>query len=179
MIVSSGEEYAVPTAGTTAVLAMVPVADELLDLAAAVDQRSVRPGIPAHAALLYPWLPVSAVTPDVVTRLTELVAGSGAVDLQLTSAAALGGFVGIEAAELTPLATKLRAEWPELLPYGGRFGASAPVHVTVAMGSAEGDAAEIAEQVRQRLPLVQPVSGVLVVGLDGDGWQVLATTPLG
>jgi hypothetical protein len=158
---------------------MVPVADGLLDLAAAVDPRCVRPGIPAHAALMYPWLPVSAVTPQVLTRLAQLVDGTGPTEVLLSSAATqAGGFVGIEAAELTPLASTLRAEWPDHGPYGGRFGSSPPVHVTVAMGAAPEDTARIAEQVGQRLPLVQPVRELCVVGLDGDGWRVLATTPL-
>ncbi|GAA2294722.1 hypothetical protein OKJ48_32990 [Streptomyces kunmingensis] len=46
-----------PHLGTTAVLAVLPAAEPLLELAAAVDERVVRPGVPAHAALLYPWLP--------------------------------------------------------------------------------------------------------------------------
>lgn len=168
-----------PAVGNTAVLVMVPAADELLDLAAAIHPRCVRPGIPAHAALMYPWLPVSAVSSEVVTRLAELVGGAGPTAVQLNSAAAQpGGFVGIEAAELAPLASILRAEWPDLVPYGGRFGASPPVHVTVAMGAAPDDAARIAEQVGKRLPLVQLVSELCVVGLDDDGWRVLATTPL-
>ena len=47
--------------GTTAVLALVPDAEPLLRSAAEVDGAAVRPGVPAHAALLYPWLPADEV----------------------------------------------------------------------------------------------------------------------
>lgn len=167
-----------PTVGTTGVVALIPVAQPLLALAAEVDPEAVRPGVPAHASLLYPWLPIAEVTPATVDSLRERVAGHGPVEVELRSVVVRSGFVAIPVPGLDGLVAAVRAGWPTLLPYGGRFGEEPGTHVTVAMDGDPAAAERIAAVVKARLPVVQRVGEMHVVGLAETGWQVLAVAPL-
>ncbi|MGW7086824.1 2'-5' RNA ligase family protein [Streptomyces sp. NPDC054871] len=171
-----------PVHGTTAVLALLPDAEPLLELAAQVDARVVRPGVPAHATLLYPWLPAEAIGATELERLrTALVRATpevGRISLRLAEVERAGTFVGVPAPELHSLATAVRTAFPEQVPYGGRFGQEPPVHVTVALDAAAHTAADIARRVTGRLPISTEVSAVHVVALTPDGWQALAEMPL-
>ncbi|MCX5205443.1 2'-5' RNA ligase family protein [Streptomyces sp. NBC_00237] len=171
-----------PTPGTTAVLALLPEADPLLDLAAGVDARAVRPGVPAHAALLYPWLAAGRIGAAELDRLRNALvrgaAGADRIPVLLAEAERTGGFVGVPVPELHALATAVRTAFPEQVPYGGRFGQDPPVHVTVALDADADTAADIAHRVTGRLPIRTEVSTVHVVTLTPDGWRGLAKLPL-
>jgi hypothetical protein len=162
-----------PAVGSTAVLALVPEAEELLTAAAGVDPRVVRAGVPAHAALLYPWLPVDGIDAAQLDRLRAAVRGAP-VRIRLAEVERNGGFVGIPVPELRALATAARLAFPEHTPYGGRFGQDPPVHVTVALDAEPGVAQRIAGLTRARLPVEAKVSALHVVGLTAGGWQPLA-----
>ncbi|MYW64454.1 hypothetical protein GTY65_10275 [Streptomyces sp. SID8379] len=172
-----------PRPGTTAVLALLPEADPLLELAAAVDARVVRPGVPAHAALLYPWLPADQVGERELARLRAALP-VGRVPIRLAEVERAGGFVGIPLPELGAMATAVRAAFPEQVPYGGRFGQDPPVHVTVALdvdpgvSGAAGVAADIADRVAGRLPISAEVAALQVVTLGSSGWRRVAEVPL-
>jgi hypothetical protein len=155
------------------------VADELLELAAAVDPGLVRAGIPAHATVAYPFLPAAEVTTAVLARLGELVAGTGPISLTLDSVFTSAGFVGVAVSELAEVTASIRSAWPRLTPYGGRFGADPPVHVTVAMGATQAETDRIVPAVSARLPRVEVVTELRLVALDETaGWRSLATIPL-
>lgn len=171
-----------PMPGTTAVLALLPDAEPLLELAAQVDARVVRPGVPAHATLLYPWLPAEKVDPRELERLRTVLERAapdvGRIPLRLTVVERAGAFVGVPVPELRSLASTVREAYPEQVPYGGRFGQNPPVHVTVSLDAPDHTAADIAHRVTGRLPITTEVSAVHVVTLSLDGWQVLAELPL-
>ncbi|MFC8130770.1 2'-5' RNA ligase family protein [Streptomyces sp. NPDC057302] len=173
---------AMPAPGTTAVLALLPDADPLLELAAQVDPGVVRPGVPAHATLLYPWLPADRIGARDLERLRAALVraapGGGHVPLRLTEVEQAGGFVGIPVPELHALATAVRTAFPEQVPYGGRFGQDPPVHVTLSLDATAPTAADIARRVTGRLPIRAEVSAVHVVALTPDGWHGLAELPL-
>ncbi|WP_037897615.1 2'-5' RNA ligase family protein [Streptomyces sp. NRRL S-920] len=171
-----------PPPGTTAVLALLPDAEPLLELAAQVDARVVRPGVPAHATLLYPWLPADRIGATELDRLrTVLVRAApeaGRIPVRLAEAERSGAFVGVPVPELRALATAVRVAFPEQVPYGGRFGQDPPVHVTVSLDAAAHTAADITRRVTSRLPIRTEVSAVHVVTLTPDGWHPLAELPL-
>ncbi|MGW0903324.1 2'-5' RNA ligase family protein [Streptomyces sp. NPDC002853] len=171
-----------PTPGTTAVLALLPDADPLLEMAAQVDARGVRPGVPAHATLLYPWLPAENLDLRELERLQAVLVraapSSGRVPLRLTEVERAGAFVGVPVPELRLLATAVRAAFPEQVPYDGQFGQDPPVHVTVSLNAADPTAADIERLVTSSLPITAEVSAVHVVALSPDGWQILAELPL-
>ncbi|MBZ6139099.1 MULTISPECIES: 2'-5' RNA ligase family protein [Streptomyces] len=163
--------------GTTAVLALLPEAEPLLELAAGVDARAVRPGVPAHAALPYPWLAADRVDEPALRRLRAALP-QGRIEAELTAVEHEGGFVGVPVPGLSAAATAVRAAFPEDVPYGGRFGTDPPVHVTVALGAAPEAAAGIARRTAARLPLTARISALHVVALGPTGWRALAELPL-
>ncbi|GAA1932019.1 2'-5' RNA ligase family protein [Streptomyces durmitorensis] len=171
-----------PAPGTTAVLALLPDAEPLLELASQVDTRVVRPGVPAHATLLYPWLPAEEVDARELERLRAVLVRAapeaGRIPLRLAEVEQAGAFIGIPVPELRSLATAVRTAFPEQVPYGGRFGQDPQVHVTVSLDATARTAADIARRVTGRLPIRTEVSAVHVVALTPDGWQVLAEFPL-
>ncbi|MFF0740250.1 2'-5' RNA ligase family protein [Streptomyces sp. NPDC004111] len=168
--------------GTTAVLVMLPDADPLLEIAGRLDARTVRPGVPAHAALLYPWLPADRIGAAELDRLraalVEAAAGAGRIPLLLDEVELTGSFVGVPVPELHAAASSVRTAFPEQVPYGGRFGPDPRVHVTVAMDADARTAADIARRVTGRLPIRTEVSAVHVVALTPEGWQIVAELPL-
>lgn len=101
-----------PRTGTTAVLALLPDAEPLLRLAAAVDGSAVRPGVPAHAALLYPWLPSHEVEEPQLHRLRAALP-VGPVTIRLAAVERTGGFVGVPVPELGHVADAVRSAFPE------------------------------------------------------------------
>ncbi|CAM5709494.1 2'-5' RNA ligase family protein OS=Streptomyces tendae OX=1932 GN=GUR47_24175 PE=4 SV=1 [Streptomyces tendae] len=163
--------------GTTAVVALMPDAEPLLRLAAEEDGRAVRPGVPAHAALLYPWLPADEVDEARLHRL-RVALPVGPVRIRLAAVERTGGFVGVPVPELSRVADAVRTAFPAQVPYGGRFGPRPPVHVTVALDAAHRAAADIARRTAAALPITTEVSTLHVVGLTRTGWQGLAELPL-
>ncbi|MEU6394618.1 2'-5' RNA ligase family protein [Streptomyces sp. NPDC046939] len=163
--------------GTTAVLALLPAAQPLLERAAEADPRAVRPGVPAHAALLYPWLPADRVGAPALDRLRSSLP-TGPVRARLTTVERTGGFVGVPVPELRQAATAVRTAFPAWIPYGGRFGADPPVHVTVALDAEPGAAEEIARRTHALLPISTEIAALHVVALTPAGWQVVTELPL-
>jgi hypothetical protein len=167
-----------PPWGTTAVLALVPQAQPLLDLAAEADPRVVRPGVPAHAALLYPWLPADQVDDRALERLrTALPAGR--ITARLTEVERHDGFVAVTVPELGPAATAVRSAFTDHVPYGGRFGPNPPVHLTVALDAEASVAASVADRARDLLPIVAELTALHVVALTATGWRELREFRLG
>ncbi|WP_399894961.1 2'-5' RNA ligase family protein [Streptomyces sp. BBFR51] len=163
--------------GTTAVLAMMPDAGPLLRSAAEVDARAVRPGVPAHAALLYPWLAVDEVGEPELHRL-RVALPVGRVHVRMSSVERSGGFVGVPVPELGAVAKAVRTAFPEHAPYGGRFGPNPPVHVTVALDAAPEPAADIARRTAAALPITTEIDSLHVVALTPTGWRHLTELPL-
>ncbi|MET9746805.1 2'-5' RNA ligase family protein [Streptomyces ardesiacus] len=163
--------------GTTAVLALLPQAEPLLRLAAAVDESVVRPGVPAHAALLYPWLPADEVGEPELHRLRAALP-PGPLPVTLAAPERTAGFVGVPVPGLDRVADAVRTAFPAQVPYGGRFGPRPPVHVTVALDAPPRAAAAICRRTAAELPITAVVDTVHVVGLTRTGWQGLAELPL-
>ncbi|MER5949012.1 2'-5' RNA ligase family protein [Streptomyces sp. NPDC001904] len=167
-----------PPLGTTAVLALVPQAQPLLTLAAEVDPRVVRPGVPAHAALLYPWLPVDQVDDRALERLRAVLPGRR-IRLRLAEVERHDGFVAVAVPELGATATAVRSVYPDRPPYGGRFGPNPPVHLTVALDAEAPVAAAVADRARALLPIAAELTSLHVVALTPAGWRELTELPLG
>ncbi|GAA4975603.1 2'-5' RNA ligase family protein [Streptomyces hyderabadensis] len=163
--------------GTTAVLALLPDAEPLLRSAAEVDALAVRPGVPAHAALLYPWLPADEVDGSDMDRLRGALP-AGPVPVGLAAVERTGGFVGVPVPELGQAADAVRTAFPGQVPYGGRFGLRPPVHLTVALDADLRAAAEIARRTAAALPITTEVTALHVVALARTGWHSLAELPL-
>ncbi|EHN74691.1 hypothetical protein ADL35_10710 [Streptomyces sp. NRRL WC-3753] len=167
-----------PRTGTTAVLALLPDAEPLLRPAAAVEASAVRPGVPAHATLLFPWLPSHEVDEPALRRLRAALP-VGPVPIRLAAVERTDGFVGVPVPELDLVANAVRSAFPAQVPYGGRFGPRPPVHVTVALEATPGAAADIARRTAATLPITTEVDALQVVALTRTGWRRLAELSLG
>jgi hypothetical protein len=163
----------------TALVSLLPAADRLLEVAAAVNPALVRPGIPAHATILYPFLQSDELAGPNVERLRELAAALPATDVRLNHVVTERGFVAVGVPALQPAMESVCAAWPELIPYGGRFGPTPPVHVTIAMGASESEAERIVAELDRQLPIQARIEAMQVVALTAEGWGHCLSVPLG
>lgn len=162
--------------GTTAVVVVLPEAQALLDAAARVDPSLVRPSLPAHATIRYPFVPI---TDDLVERLHRIGAQVPAVPVELSELLGDPGFLGVAVPELQRLQDLLCAAWPDPPPYGGRFGPSPPIHVTVGMGMSDTEIDRLRVAIRPLLPIRSSAAGMELVSLTSRGWRSHAMIPLG
>lgn len=169
-----------PEPGTTAVVIVLPDAAPLLDAAWRIDPALVRPGVPAHVSLLYPFVPESALTGQDEEGLRSLAASFPAAELVLEEVVTAPGFVAVTVPALQPIVDAFHAQWPGLRPYGGRFGARPAAHVTVAMGADDPTgSAHVRAAVGSLLPLRTRAAAVQLVVLTEEGWRPRLTAPLG
>lgn len=166
--------------GRTGIVVPVPEGQPLLDGVAARFPDAVRPGVPAHLSLLYPFVPAAELDQHVVSTLTSIFAQHVPLSVKFEGIVCTGGFValrpepgdGVEA-----LASAVRRRWPDLVPYDGRY--DAEPHLTVAMQTTEERAGLIE---RELLPDWVPLSAELreawLVEHDGQ-WQLRSRFPLG
>lgn len=164
--------------GTTAAVVGLPAAAPLLDAARRIDPALGRPDA-AHVTALYPFVPAAALTEDVERAVRGLAAWFPVTEVLLTRITTAPGFVAAPAPELQPLLDAFRARWPQLVPYGGRFGPRPEAHVTVAMGADGTAAARIGAAARPLLPRRCRAESVEVVELTERGWHLRFSAPLG
>ncbi|KAA9159321.1 2'-5' RNA ligase family protein [Amycolatopsis acidicola] len=143
-------------------LALLPDAEPLLSRVRQAAPGFVR-SLPAHVSLLYPGPPPSAAE-DVRVELPAHV--DLAEPLRGES-----GFSGVAVPELDPAAAVLRARFPDLVPYGGRFGEAPRAHLTLVMGADSTTLDTVGTILADALPLRSRVAGPLFVQRTDDGWR--------
>jgi hypothetical protein len=169
----------VPEPGTTALVILLPAAEPALAAARRVDPALVRPGLVAHVTALYPFLPDASLTDSVLAGVRSLAAGFSPTEVRLTELSVAPGFAALPAPALQPITDAVRGRWPDVVPYGGRFGSRPPAHVTVAMGGDEETLTRVGAEVRPLLPLTGRAESVQVVALTGRGWELRLEAPFG
>ena len=158
---------------------LLPGAEPLLDAARKVDPALVRPGLPAHVTALYPFLSDAELTGDVLAAVRSVAAAAEPVDVTLGELVTNPGFAAVPVPQLQPLTDAACARWPEVQPYGGRFGPRPPAHLTVAMGGPDADLAGVAAEAGPLLPLTARAEALELVALTEQGWQRRLSVPLG
>jgi hypothetical protein len=163
-----------PSRGRTGLVVPVPAADPLLD---AVTQRhpdAARPAFVAHVSLLYPFLPAEEVDAAAVEWLRSFAACSAPVTLLFDEVEQAPGFFALPAVALEPMAKAVRDQWPQVIPYGGRYGRNPGSHLTVAMGTDADESDRIAGYVREFLPLTGVADQLWLVEYD-ETWRITHT----
>ncbi|MGW5721205.1 2'-5' RNA ligase family protein [Amycolatopsis sp. NPDC003865] len=168
-----------PEPGTTALVLLLPAAEPALAAARRIDPGLVRPGLPAHVTALYPFLPDASLDDDVLAAVRCLAAGVSPGPVELTEVLVAPGFVALPAPSLQAITDAVCARWPDVPPYGGRFGPRPPAHVTVAMGGDDETLARVAADVRPLLPVTGRVEALQLVALTGRGWEPRLDAPFG
>jgi hypothetical protein len=164
-----------PQSGWTALVAPVPALDPLLAAIEAAHPGATRAGIPAHVTFLYPFLPLTELDSGVTGWLTALAARQAPLTLEFAQVRVEPGFVYLDSPLLTPLTDEIRAHWPQLIPYLGRFGADPVAHLSLAIGVAETQA--IAEIAATALPRIATLDHLWLAGNDNDEWRSLGRFP--
>src|SRR5256885_8037230 len=160
-----------PTQGRTGLVIPVPGADALLDAVRERHPGAVR-DVPAHVAVLYPFLDAGELDDGVVGSIGAIVGEHGPTEVRFAACHRQPGFVGLLPQPpdvLDALASATRQRWPNVLPYGGMFGEDPGAHLTVAMGTDEATASVIEREVGPYLPLRALLDQAWLVVYDG-GW---------
>jgi hypothetical protein len=128
---------------------------------------------------LYPFLPDASVTDEVLAEVRSLAAAVSPPEVQLAELVVTPGFVALAAPALQVVADAVCARWPEVLPYGGRFGPRPVAHLTVAMGGSDEMLERVADDVRPLLPLADRAKSLQLVALTDRGWEPRLEAPFG
>lgn len=183
----------------TALLLPVPAADPLLMKIADRYPMTVRPGLPAHLTVLYPFVPAENLDAATIRACAEIAERTAPIDVRFTRCRVRGemAYLGPEpVAPVDALLRAVRARWPDLTPYDGRF-PDAPAHVTLALDGRLSDHAEregahgpasgerVSERVRAIVRLVDPLLPIgttldelMLVASGEDSWAVRGRWPL-
>ncbi len=132
-------------------------------------------GVPAHVTVVYPFLPIPAVSAPVVEALGAIVAAEPAFTVTLARSARFPGVVWLDpepAAPFVRLTHACVARWPDAPPYGGAYGADPTPHLTVAMTSDEDVAGVVERELAPSLPVTTTLTEAVLLGFDGARWSV-------
>ena len=135
-------------------------------------------GVPAHVTIVFPFLPVARLTPDVRRSLAAIAAAHESFDVRF---ARVGRFPSVvylapePSAPFSRLTEAVVARFPEYPPYEGAFDVVIP-HLTL-VESAAAPLDGIAEAAEHHLPFTRRVSSleVLVEGPDAhwhSRWRI-------
>ncbi|MFJ6571887.1 2'-5' RNA ligase family protein [Streptomyces sp. NPDC091292] len=161
--------------GTTAVVITLAEADVLLDAARQVNASLVRPGLPAHVTLRYPFLPAAELSAATDRAVRDFAAATPAREVELTEVTTAQGFVAVAVPALQPVADAFGELWPGMAPYSGRFGPHPPTHVTVATGSTDEETLTVATRLRPLLPLTARAGALHLAVREDEGWRIRLT----
>ena len=156
---------------------LLPAAEPALAAARRIDPALVRPGLPAHVTALYPFLPDDSVSSSVLDAVRSLASAVAPTEVRLDEFLSAPGFAALPAPSLQPITDAVCDRWPEVAPYGGRFGPRPPAHVTVAMGGDEETLSRVGDEVRPLLPLTDRATALQLVALTEHGWKLRLDAP--
>ena len=168
----------------SAIVILVPEAEPIVGhLRSRLDSGAAW-GVPAHITILYPFLPLAAITPEVDMELHALFADFDSFEAELSSI----GWFGTEVVHARPepgdrfveLTDAVHRRWPGWPPYGGEHDEVVP-HLTVGDDRDVAALRRAAQAVERHLPIAFRVADVsLFSGTDQIGsWIHERSYPLG
>lgn len=138
---------------------------------------SARAGVPPHVTLMYPFLPPSDLTDAIIDALAGLVGGANRFEFELTRVCEFGqGVVYLDPYPAEPFARLTREIGRQfcLRPFGGEFGDSPVMHLTVAMPQPLATRQQVAAQLAPLLPMrMFAEEAWLMVGTNSDTWKTV------
>jgi 2'-5' RNA ligase len=163
----------------SALVSLIPEAEDLVDAFRRCYDPSDAIGVPAHVTILYPFLPPAQLTPAVITTLRKLFLD---VPGFTVSFADLQRFPDVLYLAPTPsgpfreLTALISGAFPDAPPYGGAFAEVIP-HLTIAQVSDAGKLDQIAldfqQAARDRLPIRARVGTVSLMENSSGTWQFI------
>lgn len=173
-----------PLMPRSALILLVPEADQVVGRLRLDHDPVARAGLGAHVTLLFPFAPAARLNRDVMAQLEKQFSSTpgvaGAIELRFDRIARFPNVSYLALADAAPVVEKIRALaalWPAYPPYEGRFADVVP-HLTVAHGD-ESVLASVDSELAAALPLIANVrSASLVVEDDGGQWHPKRTFSL-
>jgi 2'-5' RNA ligase len=169
-------------AAATAFIAAVPEAEPLVAALRSRFDPSVAVDVPAHITVLYPFMPLAQLTPEVLARVADALQGLGPFSFALTRVQRFPGVLYLAPEPAEPFVAMTEAlvqAFPAFPPFGGVHDRIVP-HLTVAQGD-ERMLQQADAELRAALHLHGPVSAwcrelQLLQNVDGRWcqWQRLA-----
>jgi len=173
-----------PPPTETAVLVLLPEADEVVGEYRARMDRAAALGVPAHVTVLYPFVPPDAVDARVIDALTEAVASVPAFDVAFDRTAWFDDRVlWLAPAPAGPFRDLTRAVWarfPAHPPYGGAHDDVIP-HLTVGHDVPTAALRAAAAAIEAHLPLRTRVTRAWLLrgSAEPGSWHRVVDLPLG
>jgi 2'-5' RNA ligase len=173
--------------GQTALLIEVPELTPAVGRWRAEFDPSAALGVGPHVTILFPFLPMPALTP---ADRADLAGIAGAEARFTVSFRSFGVFAGTDPAppvlHLVPnpddpfrrLTAAVAARWPRCPPYGGTIDDPTP-HLTVTETATATEIEAARRAVGPLLPISATAGCVTLIAFDGSSWRPEASFPLG
>ncbi|MFI5928879.1 2'-5' RNA ligase family protein [Micromonospora sp. NPDC051543] len=168
----------------TALIVPIPEAEEAVGRFRDSLDPAASWGVPAHVTVLHPFLAPQQIDDQVLTVLSETIAGTPRFDVALTHI----GWFGDTVVWLAPqpdrpfvnLTTAVWRRFPETAPYAGAHTDVVP-HLTFGQDAPKPTLSHAAETVSAQLPIRAAVDMVrLIAGTPGlRPWRTVCEFPLG
>jgi len=169
----------------SALVVLIPAADDLVAAFRREVDPAAAPGLPAHVTLLYPFLAPAELNPFQLSALQALFAPFPSFDVSFAETGQFPGVLYLAPAPAEPflqLTEAIARRFPETPPYGGEFAEIHP-HLTIALAGDPQQLAEMAARFQQaaanRLPIQARVETVALLDNSSGVWQVLTQFLLG
>jgi 2'-5' RNA ligase len=164
------EPLAAPDA-STALVALVPEAEPLVQAHRQRHDATARAGMPAHVTVLYPWLPVDALDAASLTDLGEVLGSVGTFEVTFGEFGRFPRTLWLAPRPAEPflaLTGAVTERWPGCPPYGGEFDAVVP-HLTVGDAVDPDALADVVADVAPSLPVSARIDQVALMTPNGGG----------
>ena len=164
--------------GESALVVVVPEAEEAVGRWRAAHDPSADRGVPAHVTVRFPFFPAAEIDDGVLGTLDALASDVDPFTATFRSVERRTDGVWMRPEPEDPFRRLTRAvwtRWPELPPYGGIHADVIP-HLTVAGGEAPRG---VETAVSAHLPIVTRVAAMELIAFDGDRWTTRERFPLG
>lgn len=160
----------------SALVVLVPEAEELVGELRSRYDSSAAAGMPAHITINYPFLPIGSVESDVLSDLNLLFSAYQRFKFSLEATARFPGVLYFEPHPDRPFTNLIEAvakRFPESPPYGGVFQKVVP-HLTVAEVKDEKSLNDVSQQLSLagigKLPIQATVDAVWLMDNKNGKW---------
>ncbi|CAG0936116.1 hypothetical protein TFLX_04982 [Thermoflexales bacterium] len=162
----------------SALIIAVPEAEPLVKQLRERFDSSAAMGVPAHLTILYPFMPPSEITPEVLAELRKLFAQFAAFEFTLPETRCFPDVLFLSPSPAEPFKALTHAiikRYPDYPPYGGAFTEVVP-HLTIAdmdePDQLEAIQRDFLNQHGAQLPVKAMASEVLLIENTSGRWEV-------
>jgi 2'-5' RNA ligase len=173
-----------PSTRESALIAVIPAAESLVNAFRGRYDPSAARGVPAHVTILYPFMPPELIDESTLDELRTLFSRFPAFPITFTRTMEFPETLFLAPEPVDPFVRLTRAvvsAFPQYPPYGGVFSQIVP-HLTVAqvkeVAQMELIKAEFAEAVPGKLPITTQVNAITLMDETDDKWQIHSVFPL-